>query len=179
MPQDANQQGTIRNILQNFNGIDSLKELFWAEQNYDAQNSPLPHHGGNDLVNDPILIATGGADSAFHIIYVHLTSDRLSLTTERRLITQLLRDHPYALFVFSNNRQPLSLTNSTPKATCTSISIFMHFRFLTPEAHSVSLFPIRGSMSAMEVTFRSSPSSTARSSRLSTISRAAPSPPPM
>ena len=105
MPHDPNQQGIIRNILQNFNGIDSLKELFWVELNYDPQNDPLPHHGGNDLASDPILFATGGSDAAFHIIYVHLDSDRLALTAERRLITQLLRDHPYALFVFSNNNQ--------------------------------------------------------------------------
>lgn len=179
MPQDASQQGTIRNILQNFNGIDSLKELFWAELNYDAQNDPLPHHGGNDLASDPVLFATCGADGDFHIIYVHLNADRLSLTTERRLITQLLRDHPYALFAFSNKRQSLSPTSSTPKATCTSISIFMGFHFSTPEAHSVLSPPIRGSMSAMEVTFKSSPSSTAISSRLSTISHDAPSHPPM
>ena len=177
MPQDASQQGTIRNILQNFNGIDSLKELFWAELNYDAQNDPLPHDGGNDLASDPILFATGGSDADFHIIYVHLDTDRLSLTTERRLITQLLRDHPYALFVFSNNRQSLSPTSSTPKATYTSIST--GFRFSTPKAHSVSLLPILGSMLATEVTYRSSPSSTAISSRLSTISRAALLPPPM
>ena len=105
MPNDPNQQGTIRNILQNLNGIDSLKELFWAELNYDAQNDPLPHHGGNTLAGDPILFATGGSDGAFHIIYAHLNSDRLALTTERRLITQVLRDHPYALFVFSNRDQ--------------------------------------------------------------------------
>ena len=105
MPHDSNNQENILDILQNFHGIDSLKELFWTELNYDHRNIPLSYQGGDALANDPILLATGGTDAAFHVIYTHLNSDRLLLTTERRIISQLLNDHPYALFIFSNNEQ--------------------------------------------------------------------------
>ncbi len=105
MPHDPNHQENILNILQNFHGIDSLKELFWTELNYDHRNIPLSYQGGDALANDPILLATGGTDGAFHIIYTHLNSDRLLLTTERPIISRLLGDHPYALFIFSNNEQ--------------------------------------------------------------------------
>ena len=105
MPHDSNHQENILNILQNFHGTDSLKELFWTELNYDHRNTPLSYQGGDALANDPILLASGGTDGAFHIIYTHLNSDRLLLTTERRLISQLLNDHPYALFIFSNRDQ--------------------------------------------------------------------------
>ena len=105
MPHDSNHQENILNILQNFHGIDSLKELFWTELNYDHRNTPLSYQGGDALANDPILLASGGTDGVFHIIYTHLNSDRLPLTTERLLISQLLNDHRYALFIFSNNEQ--------------------------------------------------------------------------
>ena len=102
MPHDSNHQENILNILQNFHGTDSLKELFWTELNYDHRNTPLSYQGGDALANDPILLATGGTGGAFHVIYVHLNSDRLLLTTERPIISRLLGDHPYALFIFSN-----------------------------------------------------------------------------
>ena len=71
-----------------------------------------------------------------------------------------------------------SLTNSTPEATSTSISTSTGFPSSIPKAHSVSSPPIHGWMSVTAKTFRNSSSSTATSSRLSTISRGAPSPPP-
>ena len=44
-------------------------------------------------------------DGDFHVLYARLGSDELPLGLERPVITQLLRDHPYALFVFSNRAQ--------------------------------------------------------------------------
>ena len=110
MPHDSNNQENILDILQNFHGIEPLKALFWSELNYDRQNDEIPRRDWTDtvrnaLANDPILLASGGTDAAFHVIYTHLNSDRLPLTTERRIISQLLNDHPYALFIFSNNEQ--------------------------------------------------------------------------
>ncbi len=105
MPNDLTQHQRILEILQNFRGIEPLKELFWSELNYDQRNAPLSYQGGDALASDPILLAAGGTDAAFHIIYVHLNTDRLLLTTERPIISRLLGNHPYTLFIFSNREQ--------------------------------------------------------------------------
>ena len=110
MPQDLNHQEAILNILQDFNGIEPLRELFWTELNYDHQNGDISRRGWTDtaknaLAEEPILFATGGTDDAFEVIYARLNSDRLLLTAERPVISKLLEDHPYTLFVFSNRDQ--------------------------------------------------------------------------
>ena len=110
MQQDPNHQENILNILQEFHGIEPLRELFWTELNYDRQNDGLSRGDWGDtarnaLAEDPVLFATGGIDNAFHVIYARLNADRLLLTTERPVISRLLQDHPYTLFVFSNQEQ--------------------------------------------------------------------------
>ena len=110
MQQDLNHQANILNILQDFNGLDPLRELFWTELNYDRYNDGIPRGDWGDtarnaLAEDPVLFATSGIDDAFHVIYARLTSDRLLLTAERPVISRLLKDHPYTLFVFSNQAQ--------------------------------------------------------------------------
>ena len=110
MSQDLNHQANILNILQDFNGLDPLRELFWTELNYDRRNDGIPRGDWTDtaknaLAEDPILFATGGIDDAFHVIYARLNADRLLLTAERPVISRLLQDHPYTLFVFSNRDQ--------------------------------------------------------------------------
>lgn len=47
-------------------------------------------------------MASGGIDNKFHIIYTHLKLEHLSKQREREVIECLLKNHPYALFVFSN-----------------------------------------------------------------------------
>ena len=110
MPQNLNHQENILNILQDFHGLDPLRELFWTELNYDHQNDEISRRGWTDtarnaLADDPVLFATGGTDDAFHVIYARLNSDRLLLTAERPAISKLLEDHPYTLFVFSNRER--------------------------------------------------------------------------
>ena len=106
MPHDLDHQTHILNILENFHGIEPLRKLFWTELNYDHENLPLPYQDtNNDLASETVLWATGGANNAFHVIYTQLNSDRLLLTAERRVITQLLKNHLYALFIFSNRDQ--------------------------------------------------------------------------
>ena len=110
MSQDLDHQAKIHNILQNLRGIEPLRELFWTELNYDRQNDGLSRRNWTDtarnaLADDPVLFATGGTDDAFHVIYARLNSDRLLLTAERPVISKLLEDHPYTLFVFSNRDQ--------------------------------------------------------------------------
>jgi hypothetical protein len=110
MPHNLDHQANIPNILKNLRGIEPLRELFWTELNYDRQNDEISRRGWtetakNALADDPILLATGGIDDDFEVIYAHLNSDRLLLTAERPVISKLLEDHPYTLFVFSNWEQ--------------------------------------------------------------------------
>jgi hypothetical protein len=57
------------------------------------------------LVDDPVLLAGGGQDNAFHVVYCRLAADSLKRNLERPVVSQLLREHPYALFVFSDRNR--------------------------------------------------------------------------
>ena len=108
MSHDLSLQTNVQNILQRLDDLQSLRQLFCTELNYTYQNDPIDRGDWNqrDISNtadDPLLFATGGGD--FHLIYTRLKSDSLLLTDERPIITRLLRDYPYALFIFSNNNQ--------------------------------------------------------------------------
>jgi len=103
-------QQSVIEILRDFRGLEPLKQLFWSELNYQRINRSLSRHrwattAAQALAEDPVLFASGGRDDAFHVIYAHLASDKLLLTHERPVVARLLRDHPYALFVFSNVSQ--------------------------------------------------------------------------
>jgi len=103
-------QQNVLDLLKGLRGIEPLKQLFWSELNYQRVNQPLSRRGWTEsaskaLVDDPVLFAGGGDDNAFHVIYCRLASDALSRGFERPVVTQLLREHPYALFVFSNQGQ--------------------------------------------------------------------------
>jgi hypothetical protein len=109
MPQRDRQQ-TVLELLRNFRGLASLKTLFWSELNYERVNQPLSRRTGTEtaakaLAEDPLLFAGGGASNEFHVIYARLTSNQLLLGHERPVVSRLLRDHPYALFIFSNTTQ--------------------------------------------------------------------------
>ena len=110
MPHDFPDQQRILGILQDFHGIEPLKELFWGELNYDRQNDPISPSdwtatAQSAVAEDPLLFATGGENSDFHLIYTRLDLERLLLTAERPIISRLLNAHPYALFIFSNREQ--------------------------------------------------------------------------
>jgi hypothetical protein len=103
-------QPAVLEILQKLHGLDPLKKLFWEELNYQRVNQPLPRRGWTDtaanaLAEDPLLFAAGGQDNDFHVIYARLASPELRLGLERPVVSRLLRDHPYSLFVFSNAAQ--------------------------------------------------------------------------
>ena len=90
--------------------MDSLKALFWSELNYERVNQPLSRRNWTDIIakalaEDPPLFAGGGTNDEFHVIYARLTSNQLLLGHERPVVSRLLRDHPYALFIFSNITQ--------------------------------------------------------------------------
>jgi hypothetical protein len=100
-------QHSVYQILSSWTGSESLKELFWSELNYDRVNQPLSRHnfpkGANDALADaPLLFAES---NEFRILYCRLASDRLRLTDERAVVNHLLQQHPYVLFVFSDDDQ--------------------------------------------------------------------------
>ena len=100
-------QAAVLNILSHLRGLDPLKELFWHQLNYERINEPILRRGWSEtaataLVDDPVVFACGGGADAFKIILARLDSDRVRLGLQRPVIGRLLRDFPYALFVFSN-----------------------------------------------------------------------------
>jgi hypothetical protein len=109
MPRPERQQNVL-DLLKGLRGIEPLKQLFWSELNYQRVNEPLSRRGWTDsasqaLADDPVLFAGGGEDNDFHVIYGRLASDRLLLGNERPVVSRLVKEHPYALFVFSNKAQ--------------------------------------------------------------------------
>jgi len=101
---------SVLDLLKNLRGLEPLKKLFWSELNYDRVNQPLSRRGWNQtaanaLTEDPILFAGGGQNNDFHVVYSCLPQDRLLLGQERPVVTQLLKEHPYGLFIFSNQTQ--------------------------------------------------------------------------
>src|SRR5437867_7411328 len=103
-------QQNVLDLLKGLRGIEPLKQLFWSELNYERVDQPLsrrgwPESASKPLADDPVLFAGGGEGEVFHVIYCRLASNALSRGFERPVVTQLLREHPYALFVFSNKGQ--------------------------------------------------------------------------
>ena len=106
----ADIRADVLTLLQNFRGTDPLRELFWSRLNYDRENKPIgrrkwPESVAEILVDDPTLLASGGKDNDFKVLYARLAKDRLSLSDERIVTSRLLKDHPYGLFVFSDRNQ--------------------------------------------------------------------------
>ncbi|MGA9351048.1 MAG: hypothetical protein WBW48_19900 [Anaerolineae bacterium] len=100
-------QTAILSTLKSLQGLEPLKQLFWQHLNYDRVNQPLPRQDWAEsarlaLAEDPILFADA---NGFHILYCHLAADRLRLTDERAVVNRLLREHSYALFIFSDQSQ--------------------------------------------------------------------------
>ncbi|MFO1489493.1 MAG: TaqI-like C-terminal specificity domain-containing protein [Kiritimatiellia bacterium] len=107
---DRQTQQIIRDILERLDSLDGLKRLFWQVLNYERANKSLsprnwPESARQALAEDPVLFASAGDGNDFHVVYCRLTSTDLSRGLERPVVTQLLRDHPYALYVFSNKSQ--------------------------------------------------------------------------
>lgn len=105
MDVDVLQRRVLR-LLENFRGIEPLRRLFWSELNYDRRDDPLSRRGwpetvSSALTEDPVILASGGADDGFEVVYCRL-ADRLLLEPERRVIEKLYTEgHDRALFVFS------------------------------------------------------------------------------
>jgi type I restriction-modification system DNA methylase subunit len=98
---------SVEKSLLNLNREQSLKDLFWSQLNYDRVNQELSRRNWNEriaseLTSDPLLLASGGKNSDFRVIYIRFNSDRLLKQKEREVVNHLLPDNPYSLFIFSN-----------------------------------------------------------------------------
>jgi hypothetical protein len=98
---------TVLQILESFKGTGPLRELL-AQLNYDPLNEPVsrkewPEPAQVALAQDPRLY--GRAAGEFYVVYAQLAADKLKLQDERTVISQLLKQYPYALFVFSDKTQ--------------------------------------------------------------------------
>src|SRR5207244_7987957 len=105
MPRPPNQQSVLE-LLENLNGLDPLKELFWNQLNYERVYQSTSRKGWNEtaskaLADDPLVFAGGGENNDFKIILGRLDSDRVPLGMQRPVVNRLMRDFAYALFVFS------------------------------------------------------------------------------
>jgi len=95
-------------------GLSAAKQLFWTELNYDRANRPLSHRNWPERAQDtlaepPTLLARHESQfGPFDIVYARLAQEQrgrdfpLSLTAERLVVNQLLPNHPYSLFIFSD-----------------------------------------------------------------------------
>ncbi len=95
-------QQSIYDSLQNLRNLDVLKKMFWSQLNYERVNQALSRRSWteavtNELVEDPLLLATGGNNNDFHVIYARLKFEQLSRERERRVVNRLLLDHPYLI----------------------------------------------------------------------------------
>nr|WP_322506161.1 TaqI-like C-terminal specificity domain-containing protein [Chroococcidiopsis cubana] len=103
-------QESVLKSLQSLKSLDALKKLFWSQLSYERVNKALSRRGwtakvDKELEEDPVLLASGGINNDFHVIYARLKSARLSREGERIVVNRLLQDHPYTLFIFSNKTQ--------------------------------------------------------------------------
>ncbi len=98
-------------------GLTAAKKLLWTELNYGHANVPLscrdwPDRAREALADAPVMLAQHESQfGAFDVIYSRLAEDQvgrafpLSLTAERLVVNQLLKNHPYGLFLFSDTKE--------------------------------------------------------------------------
>ncbi|PJF30622.1 MAG: type I restriction endonuclease subunit M [Candidatus Thermofonsia Clade 1 bacterium] len=87
---------SIQAQLESLSSLDKLRDFF-VTLNYPCADETLLSASVAGALDQPRIIAKSGD---FKIIYTRL--ERLSRTLERDIISKLLPDHPYALFVFSD-----------------------------------------------------------------------------
>jgi hypothetical protein len=98
---------SVEKSLLNLNHEKSLKDLFWSQLNYNRVNQELSLRNWSDrvvseLAENPLVLAYGGKNNGFRVIYSRFKTDRLLKQKEREVVNKLLPDNPFSLFVFSN-----------------------------------------------------------------------------
>ncbi|MHB8599923.1 MAG: Eco57I restriction-modification methylase domain-containing protein [Ktedonobacteraceae bacterium] len=128
MSEQSKQQGDVNNPLRiielretvrqhlealtSEQNINPLKDLFWSVFEYDRVNSPLSRTNWRDrkavdfLADDPVLLASGGANRDFPVYYARLNNHRLLAGHERAIVKEMFAaNYQNGLFVFSNSSQ--------------------------------------------------------------------------
>ncbi len=105
MPDNEHREA-IADILRQFSGLNSAKSLL-SELNYDAAKAVISRKAlgktaNTALAEDPQIFAQ---HDDFHFFYCKLASDRLPITLQRAVVTPLLKEHPYSLFIFTNQNE--------------------------------------------------------------------------
>lgn len=105
-------QGEVLSILKNLTNTTFLRELFQSTLDYDYVGESLPLRILPESIRDntfelPTLFATGGNNNDFHVIHTQLKGESLLRGIERQAINSLIKEHPYSLFIFSNEEQNL------------------------------------------------------------------------
>ncbi|MFL5542939.1 MAG: Eco57I restriction-modification methylase domain-containing protein, partial [Longimicrobiaceae bacterium] len=100
----------VLSLLKDLRGVEDLKRLVCTELGYAWAGAPLARRSWPEplrglLAEDPLLLATAGAEGGFHVLYCRMAAERLSVAQERQVVGELLRRHPCALFVFANRAE--------------------------------------------------------------------------
>ena len=105
-------ESRIKDILINLPStkVEGLKRLFWEMLNYNPDNVSVSQANWTEEFSDlfvetPVCFATCAINDGFHILYFHLNTDKLLISTERQVVNKLITDYPFSLFVFSNQHQ--------------------------------------------------------------------------
>ena len=105
----AERQQAVLDILQDLRNLDGLKKLFWAELNYQRVNQPLSRAAGRkrraSSRGRPRSVRGRRRGKCLPRHLLPGSRATLDAGIQRPVVTQLLREHPYALFVFSNKGQ--------------------------------------------------------------------------
>ena len=93
---------SVHRTLRELDSLDKLSELFCTHLNYGYSGDVVSHRGWKQQVTDTIrkLKLTSTHDD-FHVVFCEI--DRLLLGTQRPIINQILKTHPYCLIVFSDS----------------------------------------------------------------------------
>jgi type I restriction-modification system DNA methylase subunit len=101
----------IESSLKSLTDTRRLKELFCDRLNYHHVSEPISTRRFSDSVraslgdSEPLLLANGGVEGQFKVIYTRLSSQQIYKQEQRGIIESLLGIHPHSLFVFSNQGQ--------------------------------------------------------------------------
>src|SRR3990172_2385666 len=88
-------------VLRDLRSTDKLRELF-SYLNYKYANRPISTRNWSDRTKEGLKQTNIIAEhDGFHVI--HCTVDHLLRGIERPIITQILKDHPYSLIIFSDS----------------------------------------------------------------------------
>jgi hypothetical protein len=107
---EAERKQAVQAILNELRAWTGLKRLFLAgvelrAREQDSQYASVATRRKGSPCRGSVLFASGGDENAFHIVYCRMAASDLRRGPQRPVVSQLLRDHPYALFVFSNADQ--------------------------------------------------------------------------